>query len=158
MVGSRDDAMDLLQDVLLATFKNLASYRGEAPFGAWVFRIATFRCTDHLRKKRPIIASFDEQAGSEFSNPMFINENSGNNPDSSYEKVRTNDDIVDLLASLPNDQRQVIELKFFQHFTFDEIGGQLGISSNTAKSRLYAALRKLRSTSEEETSNVRGLQ
>jgi RNA polymerase sigma-70 factor (ECF subfamily) len=49
-----------------------------------------------------------------------------------------------MLASLPNEQRQVIELKFFQNFTFDEIAGQLGISSNTAKSRLYAALKKMR--------------
>jgi RNA polymerase sigma-70 factor (ECF subfamily) len=48
------------------------------------------------------------------------------------------------MSLLPTDQKHVVELKFFQHFTFDEISGQLGISSNTAKSRLYAALKKMR--------------
>ena len=60
------------------------------------------------------------------------------------ESAQSNRDIIRLLAQLPTEQRQIVELKFFQHFTFDEIAGQLGISSNTAKSRLYAALKKLR--------------
>lgn len=47
-----------------------------------------------------------------------------------------------MMSSLPSEPKQAIELKFFQHFTFDEIAGQLGISSNTAKSRVYAALKK----------------
>ena len=49
-----------------------------------------------------------------------------------------------VLATLSEEHRMVVELKFFQHFTFDEIAGQLGISTNTAKSRLYSALDKLK--------------
>ena len=70
------------------------------------------------------------------------------NPAATIESARSNGDIVRLLAGLPNEQRQVIELKFFQNFTFEEIAAQLGISSNTAKSRLYAALKKLRGSGE----------
>ncbi len=69
---------------------------------------------------------------------------SQSNPAITFETAQTNDEIIGLLALLPMDQRQVIELKFFQNFTFDEIASQLGISSNTAKSRLYAALKKMR--------------
>ncbi len=49
-----------------------------------------------------------------------------------------------LLARLSLEQRQVIELKFFQGFTFEETAAQLGISTNTSKTRAYAALRKLK--------------
>ncbi|MBO6563104.1 MAG: RNA polymerase sigma factor [Pseudomonadales bacterium] len=139
MVGNSDDAMDLLQDVFLSVFRNLANFRGDAPFGAWIFRIATFRCTDHLRRKtKTQFSEYEELPDADRST----------NPATGYEDVRSNGDIVRMLGSLPNEQRQVLELKFFQNFTFDEIAVQLGISSNTAKSRLYAALKKLRGTDE----------
>ena len=134
MVGDPDDARDLLQDVLLSVYRNLNSFRGEAPFRAWLFRIATFRCTDHLRRKRFEQAEFEETEHTA----------ADHNPSLSLENVRSNDEIQKLLQRLPPDQRHVVELKFFQHFTFEEISRQLGISSNTAKTRLYSALRLLR--------------
>ena len=138
MVGNPDDAMDLLQDVMLSVYRNLAGYRGDAPFPAWLFRIATFRCTDHLRRKRLPQSELSDVA------------DTGLTPSTSLENIRSNTDIARLLAKLPTDQRQVVELKFFQNFTFEEIGGQLGISSNTAKSRLYAALKKMREPGTQE--------
>lgn len=138
MVGNSEDAMDLLQDVLLSVYRNLGSFRGDAPFAAWLFRIATFRCTDHLRRKKPDLSEYEE----------LPDENQNSNPASGYENIRSNGDIVRLLSNLPREQRHVIELKFFQNFTFDEIAAQLGISSNTAKSRLYSALKKLRGGNE----------
>ncbi|MBL6690788.1 MAG: RNA polymerase sigma factor [Pseudomonadales bacterium] len=138
MVGNSDDALDLLQDLFLSVYRNLGNFRGDAPFPAWLFRIATFRCTDHLRKRKAQFSEYEE----------LQDDNRGSNPATGYEDVRSNGDIVRLLGSLPNEQRQVIELKFFQNFTFDEIAAQLGITSNTAKSRLYAALKKLRGTDE----------
>ena len=65
-------------------------------------------------------------------------------PDINLDNTQSNRDITRLMIRLPLEQRQVVELKFFQSFTFDEISGQLGISSNTAKTRLYAALAKMR--------------
>ncbi len=138
MVGNADDAMDLLQDVFLSVYRNLGNFRGDAPFAAWLFRITTFRCTDHLRRKKPQFNEYEEQPDADRNS----------NPASGYEDVRSNGDIVRMLGHLPHEQRQVIELKFFQSFTFDEIAAQLGISSNTAKSRLYAALKKMRATEE----------
>ena len=140
MVGNPEDAMDLLQDVLLSVYRNLANFRGEAPFVAWIFRIATFRCTDHLRKKKLNVTEYQEMP----------DPGAQNNPASSFESAQSNSEIIRLMAMLPSDQRQVIELKFFQSFTFDEIATQLGINSNTAKSRLYAALKKMRSSEQAE--------
>ena len=47
-------------------------------------------------------------------------------------------------STLPINQKLVVELKFFQHCTFDDIAKQLGISVNTVKSRLYSGLDKLK--------------
>jgi RNA polymerase sigma-70 factor (ECF subfamily) len=52
MVALRQDAEDLLQDVLVRVLENLAEFRGEAPFKSWLFGIATHACLDHLRAKK----------------------------------------------------------------------------------------------------------
>lgn len=52
MVTHRQDAEDLLQDVLIRVLHNIHEYRSEAPFKSWLFGIATHVCLDHLRKKK----------------------------------------------------------------------------------------------------------
>ena len=134
MVGHPDDAFDLMQEVFVGVHRNLAGFRGDGAFPAWLFRIASFRCTDYLRRRRQH-DEYDDQT-------TFANEAS--NPEQSTFTTHANEQISAALAALPNEQRQVVELKFFQHFTFDDIAGQLGISPNTAKTRLYGALKKLK--------------
>jgi len=135
MSGNRDDAMDIMQDVLISVYRNLKSYRGEGEFAAWMFRIASFRCIDYFRRKKFHTSIEDVELPDDADH---------NKPDLNLSNAQSNKDIVNLMAILPVDQRQVVELKFFQAFTFDEIGRQLGISTNTAKTRLYAALGKMR--------------
>jgi RNA polymerase sigma-70 factor (ECF subfamily) len=134
MIGHPDDAFDLMQEVFIGVHKNLASFRGDAPFPAWLFRIASFRCTDYLRRRR-VHEEFDEQKNAPHADP---------GPEEQTFNTHTNHKIVLALKTLPAEQREVVELKFFQNFTFDEIAGQLGISANTAKTRLYSALGKLK--------------
>ena len=52
MVTLRQDAEDLLQDVLVRVLQSLPSFRGEARFKTWLFGIATHACMDHLRSKK----------------------------------------------------------------------------------------------------------
>ena len=107
---------------------------GDGAFPAWLFRIASFRCTDYLRRRRVHDEYDDEQNFAE----------TDSNPEQSTLTTFANQQIAAALGTLPQDQRQVVELKFFQNFTFDDIAAQLGISPNTAKTRLYSALRKLK--------------
>jgi RNA polymerase sigma-70 factor (ECF subfamily) len=55
-----------------------------------------------------------------------------------------------MLSELSSDQRSIVELKIFQSLTFDEIAGLQDISANTAKTRFYSALKKLKVVSEEQ--------
>src|SRR5579864_601975 len=52
MVALRQDAEDLLQDVLVRVLENIREFRGEARFKSWLFGIATHVCLDHLRHKK----------------------------------------------------------------------------------------------------------
>lgn len=134
MVGHPDDAFDLMQEVFVGVHRNLAGFRGDGAFPAWLFRIANFRCTDYLRRRRQTEEYDDKRT--------FANGAEG--PEAQAFTTHANAQITAALQELPNDQRQVVELKFFQHFTFEDIAGQLGISPNTAKTRLYSALKKLK--------------
>lgn len=139
---NRSDAMDLMQDVFLAVYRHLPSYRGEGQFAAWLMRIAVNKTMDllRLRQRSPQVDTDDEaetamldwQAPDEHS-PAFV-----------IEQHSDNAQIHALLQSLPIEQRLVVELKFFQHFTFEQIGVQTGVPVNTVKSRLYASLQKLK--------------
>ena len=134
MTGNADDAMDLMQEVFLSVFRNLAGYRGEGSFKAWLFRIAHHRLVEFYRRKKPYQAlddspePIDEQA--------CVVELAFANADSRA--------LLQAMQVLPFEQKAVVELKFFSQFTFEEIAEQTGISSNTVKSRLYAALGKLK--------------
>lgn len=140
MSGNPDDAMDILQDVLMSVYRNLSSFRGDSRFSTWLFRIASFRSTDYFRRKKWQTGHLEDEGEPE-------DPNESNAPEHSLAAAEDNQGIARLMSILPAEQRHVIELKYFQHFTFDEIAGQLGISPNTAKTRLYAALEKMRTKS-----------
>ena len=141
MSGSPDDAMDILQNVFLSVYRNLDSYRGDGKFVSWLFRIASFRATDFFRKKNFKVGSLEDE-------DEILDDAAHNQPDVSLDSVQGNHGIMKIMAKLSAEQRHVVELKFFQNFTFDEISGQLGISPNTAKTRLYAALKHMRAQPE----------
>jgi RNA polymerase sigma-70 factor (ECF subfamily) len=136
MVSNPDDALDLMQDVFVAVFRNLSSFRGESPFKGWMFKIAHYRCIEFYRRKKPTqslddIPEQEEQASDACPEAQML---SGQQASM----------LTSAMQSLPVNQKLVVELKFFQHYTFDDIAQQLGISVNTVKSRLYSALDKLK--------------
>jgi RNA polymerase sigma-70 factor (ECF subfamily) len=65
-------------------------------------------------------------------------------------EYQANKKVISMLADLPLNQRLIVELKIFQSFTFDEIADIHEISVNTAKTRFYSALKKLKTVSESE--------
>lgn len=147
MTRNTSDARDLLQEVFLAVYRHLPSYRNEGQFKGWMMRIAANKTMDLLRARQrsPKLSTDDtaDEAVQQWQAPDY------HNPDQVYEQSTDNRRIRELLQSLPPDQRLVVELKFFQHCTFEEIAVQTSTPVNTVKSRLYASLQKLKDTLEE---------
>jgi RNA polymerase sigma-70 factor (ECF subfamily) len=147
MTRNTSDARDLLQEVFLSVYRHLPSYRNEGQFKGWMMRIAANKTMDLLRvrQRSPRTSTNEaaEEAVLQWQAPDY------HNPDHAYEQNTDNRRIRTLLQSLPPEQRLVVELKFFQHSTFEEIAVQTGTPVNTVKSRLYASLQKLKDTLEE---------
>ncbi len=135
MSGSRDDAMDLMQDVFLSLFRNLAGWRGESSFKNWLMKIAHHRCIEHFRRRREFADEHDfEQQESELD---------WHNPEAVYQGQQRTQKLVAAMQELPLEQRIVVELKFFQHLKLQEMSQQLDVPLNTVKSRLYKAVERL---------------
>ncbi|GAC35036.1 RNA polymerase sigma factor [Paraglaciecola polaris] len=138
MTGNNEDALDLLQEVFISVFRNLSSYRGEGSFKGWLFRIAHYRCIEFYRRKRPTQGLDDAPEIPSDAAPA----------EQHIEHTQRNAQLISAMQQLPLAQKSVVELKFFGHFTFEEIAQQTGMSVNTAKSRLYGALVKLKTLME----------
>jgi RNA polymerase sigma-70 factor (ECF subfamily) len=147
MTRNTSDARDLLQEVFLAVYRHLPSYRNEGQFKGWMMRIAANKTMDLLRARQrsPKLSTDDaaDEAVQQWQAPDY------HNPDQAYEQDKDKHRILALLQSLPPEQRLVVELKFFQHCTFEEIAVQTSTPVNTVKSRLYTSLQKLKDTMEE---------
>lgn len=143
LTGNASDAMDLMQEVFLGVYRNLHRFRGDAKFSSWIFRIAHNKAVDMNRRKR--LLTIQSRSAEEGGGDIFdaIASDAGYQPDVTMIAGQQNQRVLEMLGSLPLEQRLVVELKIFQSQTFEEIAGMQDISVNTAKTRFYAALRKL---------------
>lgn len=136
LTGNRDDAMDLMQEVFLGVYRNLERFRGESQFSSWLFRIAHNKAVDMARRRyaSPI------QDVDELPEPGSAD----NSPHNLLLAEQGNQQVQNMLATLSTELRLLVELKVFQGMTFEEIAELQDISANTAKTRFYSALKKLR--------------
>ena len=149
LMGNRSDAMDLLQEVFLGVYRNLHRFRGDAKFSSWIFRIAHNKAIDLSRRKRlltgyPVAVEEDDDPFEGM--PAELSEE----PDVKLMQSQQNNRTLALLTQLPVEQKLIAELKIFQSMTFEEIADMQDISENTAKTRFYTALKKLKSATEEK--------
>ena len=149
LMGNPSDAMDLLQEVFLGVYRNLHRFRGDAKFSSWLFRIAHNKAIDLSRRKR-LLAGTPPNAEGEADPLESVPADRQREPEISLMHSELNQRIVERLNQLPLAQRLVVELKVFQSMTFEEIADMQDISENTAKTRFYAALKKLKQTTEDE--------
>lgn len=148
LMGNRSDAMDLMQEVFLAVYRNLHRFRGDAKFSSWIFRITHNKAMDLNRRKR--LLSFQARSMEQEETDFYdtIRGESSYGPEEYAGKEQQNKEIIAMLGKLPIEQRLIVELKVFQSQTFEEIALMQDISANTAKTRFYMALKKLKVISE----------
>lgn len=149
LTGNSSDAMDLMQEVFLGVYRNLHRFRGDAKFSSWIFRIAHNKAVDMNRRKRLMTSPprfSEEDEGDEFERFPGKSELE---PENKLGNQEQNVRVLRMLGELTSDQRSIVELKVYQSLTFDEIAELQDISANTAKTRFYSALKKLKVVSEE---------
>ena len=133
-----DDAQDVAQDAFVRAYRSLATFRGDGTFGAWIGRIATRMAIARAVaiKQEQTTASARAQDASSYVDHA--------NPEREMLMLENANAVRQAIRELPADQRQVVELRFFQEMPLDQIALTTGTPLGTVKSRLHRALARLR--------------
>ena len=146
LIRDEDEAMDLLQDTFVKAFSRLEQLKGDS-FTPWVKRIGINTAKDYLAKKKPLL--FSQMAGedsSENDTPIqdtFEEESSEGNPEITLDQQETARLMNEILDTLPDEQRIVINLCYYQEISYREIAETLGIPENLVRSRLNLGREKV---------------
>lgn len=128
LTGSRDEALELSQEVFLKAWEALPSWRPDARFHTWLYRIASNVAYDLLRRRR--VVSFE---------PLPEDHDTAGETDSPEQRLHAKQTIAGLeaaLARLAPDQREIVLLREVEGLSYQELSTALGIDEGTVKSRL----------------------
>ncbi len=128
MVGNRQDAEDITQEVMLKVFSKLSSFEGRAAIKTWLVRVTSNACKDWIKK----------QATSRQYTEALANE-----PQPGNEIIYAENRLVGLLKKLPDTDREVLTLRFVADLNLSEIADLTDLSLSATKMRLYRAVERL---------------
>jgi RNA polymerase sigma-70 factor, ECF subfamily len=140
MIGHRDDALDLTQEIFLKVYQALYRFNPEYKFSTWLFRIAGNAAIDHLRKKRlrtvPLEVPDPDGAG-RVSSPEYSS--SDLDPYGSLRNLERGNAISRAIADLPLEFRELIALRHFAGLSYEEIAEVKQMPLGTVKNKLFRA-------------------
>jgi RNA polymerase sigma-70 factor (ECF subfamily) len=132
MVGNREDAREICQQVFMKAFEHLASYDPERKFFSWIYRAAMNESINHLKARHP-------------AEPLSDNlENPEEDPETHFESIEAATHLQDAVMSLPQNYRAVIIMRHFLHLSYREVADVLDVPEKVVKSRLFTARQLLR--------------
>ena len=144
ITNNRQDAEDGLQDALFRAFTHLDGFEARSSFSSWLTRIGINSALMILRtRRRPGVMIDDSPAGLPDGHPFEIPD-PGGNPESRYQQRERNALLRAAIRRLPLKLRLVVELRYADERSVDEVARVLGISLSAAKSRLSRARSRLR--------------
>ena len=137
MLKHREDSEEVSQDAFIKAYKSLSRFNGESKFSTWLYRIAYNACLDRIKKN------------SKFINTVEINDVTSNEVFQastvfdSLEKKERSVIIQECMNKLPEDERAIIHLFYFEELSLKEIIEVVSISEGNLKMKLYRARKKL---------------
>ena len=146
MVGNEEDAEDLTLEAFGKAFNRLHQYSPSYAFSTWLFKIASNNCIDFIRKKRISTLSLDQPMNGDDDNSSDFSDSITNNnldPEEKFirkQKIRIMREIVDQLKPR---YRELIILRYFREYSYEEIADHLELPLGTIKAQLYRAREQL---------------
>jgi len=142
VLQNRDEATEAAQEVFLLAYKNIRRFRQDARFSTWLYRIAINHCVSRARRRPPGLHVSLDSDDSKASPARQLQTSDTQEADLLRAENRMR--VHTALSFLPPEQKAVIELKFFQELTFEDIAAVLQVPLSTIKSRLYAGMELLK--------------
>lgn len=141
MVKNKDDADDLTIEAFGKAFKRLNQYSSQFAFSTWLFKIASNNCIDHLRKSNnnntfSIDKNHDTNDGGEIQIEMRSDSLTPEEKIIRKEKIKLMRVVVEKLKPR---YRQLIELRYFDELSYEEIADRLEMPIGTVKAQLFRA-------------------
>ncbi len=140
MVNNRDDAEDLTMEAFGKAFRNLSQYTPDYAFSTWLFRIATNNCIDFIRKKKKMTFSIDKGFENDEGEEMAMNIKADVlDPEEKMIREQKNEIMRNLVEKLPPRYKQLVELRYFKEYSYEEISVTLKLPLGTVKAQLWRA-------------------
>ncbi|MDR0895584.1 MAG: RNA polymerase sigma factor [Prevotellaceae bacterium] len=140
MVLSHEDANDLLQNTFIKAWMNIDYFRGEAKLSTWLYRIALNECLTFLNKQRNTVSIDDVDA-------MVVQKLES---DSYFSGDNAQKLLQQALRTLPEKQRMVFNLKYFQEMKYEEMSQIFGTTVGALKASYHHAVKKIEKLLEKE--------
>ena len=138
MVNNPSDAEDLTIEAFGKAFHNLSKYVPSHAFSTWLFRIATNNCIDFMRKKSQSPRPFDQDEGEEDEMEATVASDT-RAPDEVMMDRETAASLNRIVKSLKPRYRRLIELRYFEDYSYEDIATELSLPIGTVKARLFRA-------------------
>ncbi|MGQ9486879.1 MAG: RNA polymerase sigma factor [Armatimonadota bacterium] len=137
VVQDPDDARDITQDVFLHVYDSLSRFRGGSALSTWLYRVAVNAAITHVRKQKrhpqiPLDALHEFRADIDAE------------PEQQMARMETQQAVHELLSQLPEQQRTVLILRYFQELSLEEIAEVMNCSVAAVKVRLHRARHNFR--------------
>jgi len=141
MTGNPDDVDDIAQEVFVRAYRSIASFRGDAEFSTWVYRIAVNTTIKLMKKIKTRQASSIDDPDTGLGEMLMADES--DRPERIAERRARNEALRQAVQELPEKHRTVVVLHYFENLACEEIARVLGCSVGTVWSRLHYACKKL---------------
>lgn len=137
IVINHDDADDIVQDVFIKVWKNLSGFRQDAQLYTWIYRIATNECLTFLNKKKQKHNISFEELSEKLCDSL--------NDDNYFTGDEIQKKLQQAIILLPEKQKLVFNMKYYDDLKFQEISDILGTSVGALKASYHLAVKKIES-------------
>jgi RNA polymerase sigma-70 factor (ECF subfamily) len=150
MLGRREEAEDLAQEVFVQVFKAIDQFRGESKLSTWIYRIAVNLCknrTKYLSRRhagrQEDVDALAERATFSSAKGVSVGDNISR-PDELVEGMQLEVVVKRAIAQVDSDFRAVLVLRDVEDLSYEEIGAITGLPEGTVKSRIHRGRTQLR--------------
>lgn len=140
MVHNKTDAEDLTIEAFEKAFINIHQYEPQFAFSTWLFCIACNNAIDHLRKKRIALIPYDNPASNDKNTTNDYSYNmrtNSDNPEEAYIKKQNARLLRKAVATLKPRYRTLLEMRYFNEYSYSEICKELNLPLGTVKVQLF---------------------
>jgi RNA polymerase sigma-70 factor (ECF subfamily) len=141
-VGNAEDAADVVQEAFLSAYQSLASFKGDAKFSTWLYRIAFNAAMTHKRRQKSGMKSIKTSDSSPGVEPLDLT--ASNRPGHAIETAEDERWLHDALQRLSPEHRAVLLMKDMEDMRYEDMAEILGVAVGTIRSRLHRARLELK--------------